>query len=159
MAKNINHTGDTTVANNGMQMTIINYRKSDDIDIRFEDNQVVLHKQYSAFKRGQIQHPFVKARNIAERVGESVIAHNGLRMTIVEAYHHNDITVQFEDGLIREHVSYSSFKQGYVKHDITVNDIAIKGFAYIYQGEWYYECLHPDWTELKILSIQEIYNH
>lgn len=49
--------GETRKANNGQKMTIIAYRKSNDIDIKFEDDTVVTSKTYQNFKRGLIRNP------------------------------------------------------------------------------------------------------
>ena len=52
MQKKKDHTGETTIANNGMKMTIIAYRKTSDIDIQFEDGTIKKHITYSSFKKG-----------------------------------------------------------------------------------------------------------
>lgn len=49
--------GETRMMNNGMQATIIAYRSSRDVDIRFEDNTVVLNKDYHAFEKGNVRNP------------------------------------------------------------------------------------------------------
>lgn len=47
----------SSIANNGLKMTIIAYRGYDDIDIQFEDGITVKNKRYGNFIRGYIQHP------------------------------------------------------------------------------------------------------
>lgn len=44
-------------AKNGMNMTILAYRSSKDIDILFEDSVVVRGQSYSDFTRGNISYP------------------------------------------------------------------------------------------------------
>ena len=41
--------GETKKANNGMNMTIIAYRKSNDIDVKFEDGTIVTNRNYQDF--------------------------------------------------------------------------------------------------------------
>lgn len=49
----------TNTANNGQLMTIIAYRKADDIDIMFEDKTIVYNKRYRNFLKGEIRNPNV----------------------------------------------------------------------------------------------------
>ena len=53
----IDRTGETNIATNGQVMTIVKYRGCNDIDIQFEDETIVKHKQYTNFKKGTIQNP------------------------------------------------------------------------------------------------------
>ena len=48
--------GETRMMNCGMEATIIRYGGATDIDVRFEDESVVVHKAYTNFKRGTIAH-------------------------------------------------------------------------------------------------------
>lgn len=48
------HIGETKIMNCGLKATIIDYRRSNDIDVRFENGAVITNKQYTAFARGQI---------------------------------------------------------------------------------------------------------
>ena len=49
--------GETLIMNCGEKATIIDYRKWDDIDVKFEDGTIVKHRQYSGFKEGRIAKP------------------------------------------------------------------------------------------------------
>lgn len=49
--------GETNINNQGFQMTIIAYRKNNDIDIKFFDDFIVRNKRYCHFKDGKIKHP------------------------------------------------------------------------------------------------------
>ena len=106
-------TGETNIANNGQTMTIIEYRSNNDIDIQFEDGTIVKHKSYTCFKKGMIKNFDNILKN---RLGESNIANNGQTMTIIEYRKYNDIDIQFEDGTIVKHKSYSKFKEGKIKN-------------------------------------------
>lgn len=53
-------TSGNSIANNGMKMTIIDYRKHDDFDVLFEDGTVVTCKRYRSFIDGKIAHPTLR---------------------------------------------------------------------------------------------------
>ena len=48
--------GETRMMNCGMEATIIRYGECKDIDVRFEDGKVAVHKAYNAFKKSEIAH-------------------------------------------------------------------------------------------------------
>lgn len=56
----LDRTGETNIAKNGLNMTIIEYRNCNDIDIKFEDGVIVYNKQYNNFSKGCIKHPSKK---------------------------------------------------------------------------------------------------
>ena len=66
-----NRTGEINIAKNGQTITIIGYRRNDDIDVQFEDGTIVKNKSYDNFKKGKIKFP-----NIKNRIGETNIASN-----------------------------------------------------------------------------------
>lgn len=102
--------GETNIASNGQKMTIIAYRSSIDIDIRFEDGTIVTNKTYSAFIKGQVPHDF------KDRIGETIRANNNQKMTIIRWRKHIDIDVQFEDGTVVTNKRYDHFKTGDIKN-------------------------------------------
>ena len=58
-----NRLGETNMMNCGIKATIIRYNTNKDIDVRFEDETVVEHKAYDAFKKGKIAHPSISQRD------------------------------------------------------------------------------------------------
>ena len=109
--------GETNIANNGMQMTIIEYRNCKDIDIEFEDKQVVYHKCYSDFIKGRIAHPFdTYEYKKDERLKEEVVAKNGLKMKIIKYHNRRVVDIEFEDGTIVYNKPYKCFKKGTIRH-------------------------------------------
>lgn len=110
--------GTTIKANNGMMMTVTDYRNTQDLDVMFEDGTLVCHVHWSAFVKGQIANPTISASRTKQdhRVGKTNIHQNGLRMTVIVYRNANDIDVQFEDGYIAEHVRYSNFLKGIIKY-------------------------------------------
>ena len=71
-----------------------------DIDLKRDKEDILNFLKTSYYKKTN------------ERVGESITAGNGQVMTIVNYLAFGDITVQFEDGTIVEHVRYGDFKLG-----------------------------------------------
>ena len=51
-----NRIGETNKASNGMILTIIDYRRNNDIDVMFEDGYIVKHTRYDQFRSGRIRH-------------------------------------------------------------------------------------------------------
>ena len=115
MSKNKERVGETSVANNGMKMEIIDYRGVNDIDIQFEDGTIVTNKDYNNFKKGLIKNPNATKSNLKSRVGETNVSKNGQKMTIIGYRNSNDIDIQFEDGTIVKSKPYISFKRGTIK--------------------------------------------
>ena len=101
--------GEEAVNIDGSKMRIINYRSSLDIDVQFDDGTVLYNKNYSSFKNGSLINP-------NNRVGEKVVASNGMEIKIIAYRGANDIDVQFEDGYIADHVQYSNFKKGTIRN-------------------------------------------
>ena len=101
-------------------MTIIAYRKSNDIDIKFEDGTVVTNKSYCNFKKGLIKNPnnikLTLQQQIKSKVGETRLANNGMKMTVIAYRSCRDMDVQFEDGTIVEHINSGNWNKGKVKH-------------------------------------------
>ena len=48
--------------------------------------------------------------------GDPTLMNNGLKATIVAYRGINDMDIQFEDGAVREHIFYSAFTAGKIKH-------------------------------------------
>lgn len=125
MRKRDDRIGETHTAKNGLRMTIIAYRSANDIDIQFEDGVIVEHKTVQTFIQGAVKHPNVRTKpnreykgRVSKRkwLGESKIANNGQRMTIIGGTKTKDITVQFEDGTIVEHKCLSLFDSGQIRN-------------------------------------------
>ena len=103
--------------NSGRWVEVIRYDKGGKVDLRFDDGVVVKNKNYRSAKEGKIGYPgqnLRKDRLIAERVGQTVQNKDGELMTLIVYRGFNDIDIQFEDGIIVEHRSYNSFKDGKV---------------------------------------------
>ena len=106
-----NRLGETWMMNCGMEATIIRYGKYSDIDIRFEDGKVVVHKKYDQFKKGEIANPNMKA-SAENHLGETRMMNCCMKETIIRYGGFNDIDVRFEDEKVVVHKAYDHFKKG-----------------------------------------------
>ncbi len=114
--------GETRVMNCGEEVVIIAYRSFTDIDIKFPDGTVKEHCNYARFEAGKIAKP------AKSHLGERVLMNCGEYATVVCCNSGNDITIKFDDGVVREHVRYSKFIRGEVpkkavKHSKPVNHV------------------------------------
>lgn len=125
--------GETKKANNGQMMTIIDYRRSDDIDIQFEDGTVVTNKSYQVFKLGTVEHPNINVLKHTHKINESKISKNGLKMVIIKYGSSRDVDVQFEDGFVAKNKEYQSFKNDTIGHPFPyqMDNILLKKKAYV----------------------------
>lgn len=114
------HVGEVSKNSNGMNMRITRYGSQSDIDIEFEDGQVVKNAKYSAFKRGDLQHPTINSKifkNEKKMVGVRKRMNNQIEAEISEYRKAADITVRFIDGYETD-TRVSDFNRGLVNHPI-----------------------------------------
>ena len=110
MAAKIDRLGETRMMNCGMEATIIRYENATDIDVHFKDGTVVKNRRYSAFKKGGIVNPNIRAF-VKDRLGETRMMNCGMEATIIRYGGCNDIDVRFEDGAVAKHKLYDPFKK------------------------------------------------
>ena len=118
MATKKDRFGETRMMNCGMEATIIRYNGMRDIDVRFEDEAVAVHKRYDAFKKGKINNPNIKA-SAENRFGETKVMNCGMEATIIRYNTSKDIDVRFEDGAIATCKDYKMFRKGGIAHPST----------------------------------------
>lgn len=106
----MDRTGETNRAVNGMLMTIIEYRKSNDIDIQFEDGTIVRNRNISDFNKGLIKYP-----TKLKYIGNENINKQGRHMKIVDYKNNKEVTIQFDDGTTIKR-SLKSFVNGAAVH-------------------------------------------
>jgi hypothetical protein len=111
--KNI-YLGKVNTANNGLKMTIVAYRSATDLDVLFENGELVEHRAYGEFKRGKVGCPNYGKYANKRYIGKINMAKNGQKMTVLDSDGHENLTVQFEDGTVVDHVSSSRFFAGSV---------------------------------------------
>lgn len=97
--------GETNIAKNGMRMTIIAFRKYNDIDVQFDDGTVREHIRYEHFLSGDVINKNVGgAKSIKTR--EQVLGmqvqnvYNGKMMKLIEYRSSGDVTIEVEDGTV-----------------------------------------------------------
>lgn len=78
-----------------------------------------------------------------ERVGEVSFSSSKEKMKLIAYNNARDVTVQFEDGTIKEHAEYAAFKKGWVKKPKSKGAVTWKSLS--------------KETELKSISEQTIY--
>jgi hypothetical protein len=114
-----NRIGETQIANNGQLMTIIAYRRSEDIDIQFEDGTIVYNKSFANFKNGQVKNPNCLTAHCFHKlgnVGDTSISKDGQKMEVIAYNSSEKIDVKFEDGTIVKNQNYPAFIRGYIKN-------------------------------------------
>lgn len=118
VGKGIKRIGETRLANNGQRMTIVAYRRSDDIDVQFEDGTLVTGREYQNFKNGEIWNPNCPTVRVKKKncIGETKVSNFGEKMTIIDYRKYDDLDVQFEDGTIVTGKGYGSFKNGSIEN-------------------------------------------
>lgn len=116
--------GETRMQNCESEAKIVSYRNTLDIDVQFPNGKIVEHRSYKEFVKGYIKHPDINRlkEQRDKRIGETRMQNCGLEAKIIEYRNNADIDLQFSDGRIVEHRSYTNFKRGGIKHpDIFAN--------------------------------------
>ena len=108
----LRHVGEEVIAVNGQKMKLIEWHNNREV-VEFEDGTQVT-TSYRYFSEGKVGNPnySLSFRCKQKRIGETSTSTNGQTITIIDYIKANDITVQFDDGTIKEHTNYNSFKKG-----------------------------------------------
>lgn len=118
-----NRLGEESISTKGEKMKIVAFTNTDNFDVQFEDGTIVHCTCYTDFQKGSIRNPNYYAKT---RVGEEVIAKNGLKAKIVKYIDYYNVVIQFEDG-IEIVKDYKAFKEGNLKHpNISCNTATAK---------------------------------
>jgi len=102
----------------GLKAKITEYRLAGDMTVQFEDGKIVDHVDYYAFVNGNLNYnKTAREQSVkSHRVGEKCVCSNEMIATIIAYRSYHDIDVQFDDGLVVEHISYARFYQCSVPH-------------------------------------------
>lgn len=103
--------GQSRISKWGEKMTIIKWKDASHVTIQF-DNGDIVETDSKGFYQNGVQSPTYKKQQYQYRVGETRCNNNGQQMRIIAYNKSDDITVEFETGEIREHVTYASFCEG-----------------------------------------------
>ena len=157
--------GETRMMNCGTEATIIRYGNAGDIDVRFEDGEVVVHKAYDSFKKGKIANPNMKA-SAEDRLGETRVMNCGMKATIIRYGNAGDIDVRFEDEAVVEHRLYREFKKGGIAHRLISLKHGSKDFhgfickqGFKDEDRVLYECICKHCGLEDVLTPQEMMEH
>lgn len=82
-----------------------NLRNKERLVVVWYDNVLPYNEIEAAYKQAP-----------SSAVSESVKMKNGMMATVIADYGYKDITVQFEDGTIREHCRRDKFRAGSIAH-------------------------------------------
>ena len=145
------------IANCGMEMEIIAYRKFNDIDVKFSNGEIKEHVTYDSFMSGGIRSQSYSAP------GQIVRCNNGMRARLSEYRSATDVDVMFEDGTLRTHIAMSEFRKGSVRHpafntnntSCDFHSVQLSRGFYNENGMYYYSCTFPDGTK-DLLTSQEV---
>lgn len=107
-----NRLGEESISLKGEKMKIVVFTNTHNFDVQFEDGTIVHSASYFDFCKGAIKNPNYLAKT---KVGEEVIAKNGLKAKIVKYIDWWNVVIQFEDG-IEIVKDYKAFKKGKLKH-------------------------------------------
>lgn len=119
--------GETRMMKCGMEATIVSYFNYDDVSVQFEDGTLIEHISKRKFAEGSIKNPNIlinrgeksKKRAVNSKltyVGRTNTMKCGMKATVIEDLGYKDITVQFEDGLVRRHRRRDHFDLGKIAH-------------------------------------------
>lgn len=100
------YIGQRKIMNNGQGTTIIKIDDYRHITVQF-DNGICTDASIDRFKAGTIALP----RQI-RHIGETVMQKNGHMATLTQYIDKNNITICFDNGIVRKHAAYASFKNG-----------------------------------------------
>lgn len=157
--------GETRMMNCGMEATIIRYGGATDIDVRFEDESVVVHRTYNSFKKGEIANQNIKV-SVEDRLGETQMMNCGMEAAIIRYNGVRDIDVRFEDGATVKHKVYGPFKRGEVAHRLISLKYGSKDFhgfvckqGFIDEDRTLYECICKHCGLEDVLTPQEMIKH
>lgn len=127
--KNASMVGQSNRMKCGMEATVIE-DTGDTINIEFEDGTIIKDCQKRKFLKGTISNPNIsknkqlessvnKIKEVKEKtsyVGKTKTMNCGLKATVIEDFGYKNITIQFEDGLIRKNCRRDKFKEGKIAH-------------------------------------------
>ena len=120
--------GETKTMSCGMTATVLLDNGDKNVTIQFEDGTIVEQCNRKKFIEGRIANPSLKQRkttskgeNIPQKksyVGKTATMNCGLKATVIEDFGCNNITVEFEDGLIKKNCRRDKFREGKIGHKV-----------------------------------------
>lgn len=117
--------GETRIMNCGMPARIVTDNGDNQVTIQFEDGTIVENCHRDEFYKGEKNLSTKQQLKVARKqatlksyVGKSAIMNCGLKATVIQDFGCNNITVQFEDGLVKKHCRRDKFREGKIGHKV-----------------------------------------
>ena len=118
--------GETRIMNCGMPARIVTDNGDNQVTIQFEDGTIVENCHRDEFYKGKNKNLSIKQQlkearkqaTLKSYVGKSAIMNCGLKATVIQDFGCNNITVQFEDGLVKKHCRRDKFREGKIGHKV-----------------------------------------
>ena len=101
--------GQKKTMNCGMECTVISDEGSAKLVVQFADGTILENQRRDTFKNGNIRNPNYDPTSI---IGQEKRMNCGLVCKVIEDFGSENITVQFENGIIREKCSRHNFSKG-----------------------------------------------
>ena len=154
-------TGITKTQSQGFVAKIIEYKDSQNIIVQFEDGEVK-KTCWDTFNKGKVAHPSIAYnKDLKDDVlGKTYRTNCGLSATIIKYTTNRKLTVQFEDGEIKQ-TQLNRLEGGYVGHSklSITKECKYKNFVckcvYVSGKNTYYKVKHKDGFE-GIMTPQEM---
>lgn len=110
-----NELGKIYHTNNCGDIKIIGYNNVTDVTIEFEDGTIREHCMMDRIRKGNIANK-VNGNYKTHKLCGSIYKTNNCGNIKIIAYNNSrDVTVQFEDGTIKEHCNIDCIRRGYIK--------------------------------------------
>lgn len=111
--------GECKVMRCGLSATVLSDDGYDKVTVQFEDGTIVKNCKRKDYLDGVIANTPSKKVAPKEKtsyIGRSAIMKCGLKATVIEDYGYKNITVQFEDGLVKKNCRRDKFLEGKLGH-------------------------------------------
>ena len=141
--------GQTNRMTCGMNATVIEDLRANNITVQFEDGTLVKQRSRGEFLRGNICHPNIGPKEYNSIVGQSRRMNNGLVFTVIEDKGVNWIKGTFEDGYVRVSTRTNFFIGNIGNPNILVNSMP-ELLTYKYIKTAFPDAIHnyrPDWLK------------
>ena len=117
--------GEKYMTNEGYEVEIIEYFGANNCTIKFNDDTISRNKKYRHVKNGNIQKPL--DLNIVYTTT------NGCNFKIIDDTHRKNLTIEFENGYIKQGVSLTTVKKGNIQNPYCKS---VCGVGYLGEGEY-----------------------
>ena len=123
----------TLKMNCGLYATCIRYGGCSDLDIEFENGDIVYNRSKTDFLRGEIACPSLPKYFANRRIslkGDINMMNCGILAEVIDDFGVDNITVRFSDGTIVEHRTRSNFRTGNISNP-NFNQYSVEGLECI----------------------------